>query len=194
MTAYALTAVPTTVDAPSDLAEARPVLEVLPSEQPRERFDRLRGEARRQIQAGHLQAALDLLEEALGVARQIGDPRLQALAECNRAAVAITTGQILEHVPRLRDILMRNHGADTSFAAAYNLAQAYESQKHYKKSLFYARIARDRALACENRDFLAKSHSQLGLSLLGESHFQEARHHFETSLEMFGAEMGSISV
>ena len=168
--------------------------DLLPAEKPRERFDRLREEARREIQTGRLQKALELLEQALGIARALGDAKLEALAECNRAAVAITTGEVLQHVPRLRDILMRNYSLDTSFAAAYNLAQAYESHKNYKKSLFYARIARDRALTAENSDFLAKSHTQLGLSLLGESYFEEAREHFETSLELLGSGLNSFSV
>lgn len=169
-------------------------VDILPAEAPRERFDRLRDEARHEVQAGRLQHALSLLEEALKVARAMGDARLEALAECNRAAVAITTGEILEHVPRLRTILMHNHGIDTSFAAAYNLAQAYELQKDHKKSLFYARIARDRALAADNSDFLAKSHTRLGLSLLGESHFTEACEHFEASLELLGTAPNSFSV
>ncbi|MEM1182664.1 MAG: hypothetical protein AAGM22_30240 [Acidobacteriota bacterium] len=169
-------------------------VDILPAEAPRERFDRLRDEARQEVQTGNLQKALSLLEEALRVARSMGDARLEALAECNRAAVAITTGQISDHVPRLRSILMRNHGVDTSFAAAYNLAQAYELQKNHKKSLFYARIARDRALEADNSDFLAKSHTRLGLSLLGESHFDDACGHFEASLELLGAEPNSFSV
>ncbi|MEM6793170.1 MAG: hypothetical protein AAF725_04275 [Acidobacteriota bacterium] len=168
--------------------------EILPVESPRERFDRLRAEARRAIQSGQLESCLALLDEALAIARDLGDPRLEATAVCNRAAIGISIGETEDHVAPLRTILMRNFGLDTSFAAAYNLAQAYEAQKQYKKSLFYARVARDRALAAENQEFLAKSLTQLGLSLLGESFFDQAAGSFKKSISLMGPGLNELSV
>ncbi|MEM9597645.1 MAG: hypothetical protein AAGD06_25490 [Acidobacteriota bacterium] len=158
--------------------------DVLAPETARETFERLRDEGRSRAEAGHLEDALELLERALVVACSIGDDSLVALATCNRAAVAIQLGQIDEHVADLRTILMRSYCAETSFAAAYGLSVAYEFRKMHKKALFYGRIARDRSLEAEQKDYLAKSYNQIAGGLSAESYFDEAISEYENALDL----------
>src|SRR5947208_224122 len=68
--------------------------------------------------------------------------------------------------------------------AAYNIARHYELTKNYKKSLFYARIALDRARVLGRREWLASTHNLIGNTLLAESHIDPACHEYEEALEL----------
>ncbi|MEL7060833.1 MAG: hypothetical protein AAGN46_12495 [Acidobacteriota bacterium] len=176
--------------APMERASALPfpTLEVsdavlLPAESLEDRFERLRAECRAEVEAGRLEEALARAEEAVEIAERLGDGARAELARCNRGAVAIALG-CFDDVADLRAILMRNREASTSFAAAYNLAHAYELRREFKKSLFYARIARDRAECSGDREFLAKSWNQIGLGLTGDSWFEEGLKACDRALEL----------
>lgn len=158
------------------------------------RYESLRDRSRLEVEAGRFEDALRLVEDALGVAQQIGDEQLVAMARCNRAALALATGHGGEHIADLRSVLMRNYDAMTSFMAAYNLSYAYELQKEFKKALFYGRVARDRAGAAESPEHLATSYSQIGNSLLGSSYFEEAKEHYEKGLALLPDELSYVSV
>ncbi|MEM9555687.1 MAG: hypothetical protein AAGC60_15635 [Acidobacteriota bacterium] len=156
------------------------------------RFDLLRAECRRAVEEGRLDTALARAEAAIEIAETLDDPRLLDLARCNRAAVAIALGRFGDEFGDLRRILMRNHCAETSFAAAYHLSHAYELRKEFKKGLFYARVARDRAQAAHDEDVLAKSYNQIGVCLLGDSYFEQAATEFEKALDRLGDEEGIV--
>lgn len=150
----------------------------------RRRFDALRAACRAAVESGRLDAALEVADQALVCAERLDDERLIDLARCNRAAVAIVLGRFGDDFGDLRRILMRNHCAETSFAAAYHLSHAYELRKDFKKGLFYARVARDRAQAADDREILTKSYNQIGVCLLGDSYFEQAIAEFDRALEL----------
>lgn len=161
-------------DADTKASPPAPTAQVLDAESAEERYFELRDRSQLLAEQGRLEDALAALERALGVAQEIGDETLVATARCNVAGIAILLGRIDEHVGDLRSILMRGFDAETSYRAAYHLAHAYELQKEFKKSLFYSKIARDRAQAAGDELFVARSLNQIGNGLVGESHFQKA--------------------
>lgn len=147
-------------------------------------FEQLRDRGREAMEAGRLDESLRLFERAEEVARHEGEQVLIDLAFCNRSAVLINLGRQDEVVAPLRDILMRNRDAENCFIAAYNLSRAHARDKAYKKALFYARIARDRALALERSDWLCSSHNQIANGLMDESYFEEAAVEYRRALAL----------
>lgn len=147
-------------------------------------FEELRSRGERAIQAGHLEEAQEILEQALAWAREQGDQRLEDLAVCNRSAVVIELGRGDSELPRLREILLRNSDPAGCRIAAYNIARHYELTKNYKKALFYARITRDRSESLGRRDWLASSYNLIGNTLLAESFVEEACVEYEKALEL----------
>lgn len=147
-------------------------------------FEQLRDRSREATEAGRFDEALRLLDRALEVAREEGDDDLVDLAICNRSSVLISLARQDEVKSPLREILMRNRDADNCFLAAYNLSRAQVRDKAYKKGLFYARIARDRALALDRPDWLCSSHNQIGNCLMDESYFEEAAVEYRRALAL----------
>lgn len=147
-------------------------------------FEQLRDRGREAMEAGRLEESLRLFERAEEVARHEGEQVLIDLAFCNRSAVLINLGRQDEVAAPLRDILMRNRDAGNCFIAAYNLSRAHSRDKAYKKALFYARIARDRALALDRSDWLCSSHNQIANGLMDESYFEEAAVEYRRALAL----------
>lgn len=155
----------------------------------RRRYYELRDQARIQVdEIGDLEAGLRLYDDATEVAEQLGDEELVDMAFCNRSAVEITLGDYDSSRERLRAILMRNRTFPISFAAAYNLSFSHEFKKEYKKALFYAQIARDRAVGSGDSQLVAKAHNQLGNCLLAESYFDAAASEFREAIGLLPAE------
>lgn len=145
-------------------------------------FEELRSRGERAIQAGRLEEAAEILDQALAWAREQGDQRLMDLAVCNRSAVVIELGRGDSELPRLREILLRNSDPAGCRIAAYNIARHYELTKNYKKALFYARITRDRSESLGRRDWLASSYNLIGNTLLAESFVEQAAAEYEKAL------------
>ncbi|MBZ0114154.1 MAG: hypothetical protein K8J08_16960 [Thermoanaerobaculia bacterium] len=133
---------------------------------------------------GLLHEALEHLEAALQVAHQIQDHELIQKAICNRSAVAISLGETLESTTVLRRILMENGSLEVCFLAAYNLARCHELIKEPKKSLFYARIARDRATDLNRSEWNYGALNQIANALAAESHFCEAADRYRDALSL----------
>lgn len=152
-------------------------------------FESLRDLWQREIEAGRLQEADGLIRQALAWAEEQGDPRLIDAAVCNLAAVGIHLGRGEAEISRLREILLRNSDPANCRLAAYNISIYYLFAKNYKKSLFYARIARDRSELIGRQDWLASSHNQLGNALLGESFVEDACREYEKALELMPDEV-----
>jgi tetratricopeptide (TPR) repeat protein len=148
-----------------------------------EPFEQLRQEGRRAAERGHLDLAVELFDRALSWAEEEGHEDLADRAFCGRSAAAIELGGSDEAIPRLRTILMRNRDEESCFLAAYNLARAYELAKEYRKALFYARLAKDRAELLQRPEWLASSHNQMGNLLLALSYFEEACAEYRSALE-----------
>lgn len=135
------------------------------------------------VEAGRLEEALALVEEALAWAGENGEESLRDRAMCNRAAIALELGRGAVHVPALRALLVRSADAENTYLAAYTLARHYELQKEHRKGLFYAQLARDRAKALdENR--CAASLNYIANFLVAESRFDEAIAVYEEALAL----------
>jgi tetratricopeptide (TPR) repeat protein len=153
----------------------------------RESYERLRSEGLALLDGGELAAAHARFQEALEVARELEEPRLVDTALCNRAAVAIALGDVERSLPELRKILARNLCADNCALAAHNLSWAYAQRQDHEKSLFYARIACDRAQNAKNAKWLAPASNQLGNALLATSKFDEAAETYLRALALVPA-------
>ena len=147
------------------------------------RFEELKRRGQHAIEAGRLDEAARLFDEALEWARE-HEPALVDLAVCNRAAVSIELRQGEAELLRLREILLRNTDPVCCRVAAYNIARHYELTKKYKKAMFYARLACDRSATLGRRDWLASSHNLIGNTLLAESFVDRSREEYERALEL----------
>jgi tetratricopeptide (TPR) repeat protein len=153
-----------------------------------QQFDALKNRWQRAIDAGQLEEAEELIEQACRWARAHGDDRRVDGAVCAHAAVAIQLGRGERELPRLREILLRSSDPANCRLAAYHISLHYELTKNFKKSLFYARIAFDRAVHLGRKDWLAASRNQLGNALLGESFVDQACREYRQALELISAE------
>lgn len=151
-------------------------------------FEELRHRGQLAVEAGRLEEAASLFDQALGRARELADQRLIDLGVCNRAAALIDLGRGADELPRLREILLRNAEPVACRIAAYNIARHYELTKNYKKALFYARIAHDRSVVLGRRDWIASSHNLIGNTLLAESFLAEACEQYEQALSLIPEE------
>ena len=147
-------------------------------------FEEFRERWRRSVEAGHLEEAEEIIKRALAWAEERDDPRRIDGAVCALAAVTIQLGRGDSELPRLRDILLRNGNANNCWLAAYNIALHYEFAHNFKKSLFYAKIAYDRALQLGRADWIAYSRNQLGNALLGQSFIDEASLEYQAAVEL----------
>jgi tetratricopeptide (TPR) repeat protein len=146
-------------------------------------FETLKAQARQEIEAGNLDRAAQLLEEALAWAEDHGTADQSDYARVGVAAITIQRGNGESAIPMLREILMRSGSIENCRLAAYHISLQYEHGKNFKKSLFYARIARDRAEQLGVADWQASSHNQVGNALLGESFVEDAAVEYEKALE-----------
>ncbi len=141
---------------------------------PEERYEQFRSLGIEARDRGLLHEAFEHLDHALDVAREIGDDELIDRAVCNRAAISISLGENVSTQLELRQILMGNRSLENSFLAAYNLARCHELAKEPKKSLFYGRIARDRANDLARPEWAYGALNQIANALAAESRFGEA--------------------
>ncbi len=145
-------------------------------------FEELRERWQGSIEIGRLEEAEEILHRALDWARQHGDERRIDSVVCVLAAVAINLGCGDAELPKLREILLRSTDPGNCRLAAYYISMHYQFARNFKKSLFYARIACERAEQLERADLIAFSRNQLGNALLGESFVDRACHEYETAL------------
>jgi tetratricopeptide (TPR) repeat protein len=151
-------------------------------------FESLKDRWQRVIEAGQLEEAEEVIEEACQWARAHGDDRQVDSAVCALAAVAIQLGRGEKELPRLREILLRSSDTANCRLAAYHISVYYQYAKNYKRSLFYARIARDRSELLQRADWNASSRNQLGNALLGDSSVGEAAGEYELALALMPRE------
>lgn len=147
-------------------------------------FEELRSLGEKAVHAGHLEEAETFFDQAFSWAQEHGEPWQAELGACNRAAVRIELGRGESELSRLREILLRNANPQNCQLAAYNISRYYELTKNYKKSLFYARIALERAESLGRRDWMASSHNRIGNVLLAESFVDEACQRYEMALSL----------
>lgn len=153
----------------------------------------LRDRVVQEAEAGHLEDALGLATRVLAIAERIGDQELIHHAYCTRTELATTLGHPADF-GHLREILMQTGSYIIGFRAAYQIATGFGRKKQYKKALFYARIAHDRAVAAGNAEAIAKSRNEIGNCLLAESYFAEAISEYEEALELVSEELSIFHV
>lgn len=153
-------------------------------------FEELRDLGEEAVQAGRLEEAEALFDQALSWAQEHGDAWQIDLGICNRAAARIWLGRGESELSRLREILLRNANSHNCRLAAYNIARHYELTKNFKKSLFYARIALDRSEALGRYDWVASAQNTIGNVLLAESFVDEACQRYETALDLMPQDHG----
>lgn len=149
-----------------------------------ESFGMLRVQARACAEAGDFVGALDLLDRARAQAAAAGDVDQIDLATSFRAAILIEQDQGDAEAPRLREILLRSEHAESCHFAAYNLARFHELRKDFRKALFYARIARDRAELTGQDEWVGWCHNLIGNSLLAQGFVTEATGEYERALAL----------
>lgn len=147
-------------------------------------FEEFRSLWQRSIEQGRLEEAEEIIRRALHWAREHSDQGLTDRAVCCLAAVVIYLGRGDAELPQLREILMRSDDAGNCRMAAYYISTYYHLSRNYKKSLFYARIACDRAQEEGRTESIAYTANQLGNALLGESFVEEAARSYETAVRL----------
>ncbi|MFY9820810.1 MAG: hypothetical protein WAM82_05475 [Thermoanaerobaculia bacterium] len=147
-------------------------------------FEELKARGEEAVLAGRLEEAEELLVQARNWALEQGEPWQVDVALCNLAAVKIELGHGEGELPKLREILLRNANPQNCRLAAYNISRYYELTKNFKKSLFYARIALERAEALGRQDWVASTHNRIGNVMLAESFIEQACTSYETALEL----------
>lgn len=147
-------------------------------------FEEFRRLWQQSVEQGRPDEAEPIIRRALIWAREHGDQRLTDRAVCWLAAVVIYLGRGEAEVPQLREILMRSDDVGNCRRASYYLSMHHEFSRNYKKSVFYARIALDRAQQEGRTEWIAYTSNQLGNALLGESFVEEASRSYETAVRL----------
>jgi len=147
-------------------------------------YEATRDHAIELLRAGRLEEAREQFDAALAVARRLGDEVLEDRALLNLCGVDISLDDGASGLGELRQLLMRSQDDVNCRLAAYNIARIYERRKDYKKGLFYARIARERARQIEVPDpeWIASDHNQIGNFLVADSRFAEAVDEYRAAL------------
>ncbi|HSM51850.1 MAG TPA: hypothetical protein VLA75_10650 [Thermoanaerobaculia bacterium] len=133
-------------------------------------------------EAGRLEEAYRLVEEAWRWAEREADPETRDRLLCNRAALALELGRGTELLPELRTLLLRGGGRPNYRLAAYTLARAYELRREAKKGLFYAKLSFETSLELGERDWIVSSQNQIGNLLAADGQFAEAAAAYEAAL------------
>lgn len=151
----------------------------------RERFEGLRRRAADAFNDTRYEESRELYAQALQVARDLDEQVLVDRAFCGHTAAILALGEGENEVGPLRETLMRSGDDETCFLASYILAtQVFDSEQDYRKSLFYARVARAHAERLGRKDWLASCHNQIANALLATSFFEDACEQYETAFEL----------
>ena len=141
--------------------------------------------------AGRLDEALVHLATCLALAKSNQDEELEERVLCARASIAFLRGEGEELIPGLCQIVLRNRSQINGFLAANNVARACELRRDYRKGLFYARIARERAAALGRPEWVAAALNQIANLLLAESYFDQAAGLYREALALVPPEDSS---
>jgi tetratricopeptide (TPR) repeat protein len=159
-------------------------------------LDELRQRGAEAVNEGRYEEALLLYDEALETARRLDDADAVDLFLVNRAAVQIELVEeddptLAEEQSTLRAILGRSGNAETGWLASYQLGRLHERRRDFKKALFYARMARDRAGWTDVPRWRSSSCNLLGNVLLAESLVGEALDAYRDALATLPCEEGT---
>ncbi|NJL29344.1 MAG: hypothetical protein HC897_16385 [Thermoanaerobaculia bacterium] len=147
-----------------------------------EHFLGLREQIKHHVHQGHLDAALELCDQAVAWTQGRGDHQAADLATCNRASVLVALGRGDEVLRELQAILLRSFDPVNRFAAAYDVAKIFDVKQNFSKSLFYARLALENALKSSDHRLVTRAHNLVGNTLVAESYFEDALSHYVQAL------------
>lgn len=148
------------------------------------RYHSLRAEAKQEIRQGQMRAALDRLEQALELAKDLERQDLIDRAVCNLSRVEIELGPTRELLGALGKVLLRSRDSETCFLASYNLVRAHLLRRDSEKALFYGKIAEKYAKKANQPELEADALNGVGLAQLSSSYFPEAQSSFEEALAL----------
>ena len=139
-------------------------------------------EAQRLLGSEDFEAALDVIDATLSSAERLGcGEALSARLYCSRIAVAFAAGHDTSDA-KLRELLMSATSLATTHFAAYQLGRQLELQQHWKRALFYARIALQAADEAGRDSWVGPAHNLNGNLLTAESRFEEAIQHYREAI------------
>lgn len=144
----------------------------------------LRSQVLAQLNLGDLAAAESISRDAVRIARQSQDTQLIDQTSCNLASILIARGRGDEMAGELRKILMRSFNVGNRFLASYALSKHHEQLHDMERSWSYARQALRYAEQWQDRPMLARAHNHLANLYILDSYFEEARDHYQSSLEL----------
>lgn len=147
-------------------------------------YEAIKEQALDRMREGRLREALDLFDQALALAGELGDANLVDRALCNRCRVAIELGSSRRELGELGKVLLRNRDPEIRFLAAYNLTRAHLLRKDADKALFYGGVARQEGERAGKAGLVSAAHNGIGLALLASSYFEQAEAEFEQALGM----------
>ena len=125
---------------------------------------------------GDLAGGLELALDALGIAREVGDPIRQGYALSNVGGILAASGEIDPAVERLKEALeLFETGRDLAGQRAiwFRLAKVLKSAGRNEEALTFAKMCLETAVETQD-DFLRCT----TLTVMAE--IEEARHHAET--------------
>lgn len=141
-----------------------------------------------QGQGGNDASALECFDRALEWASCHQDDELWDRAYCNRCVALLELERLEGSLSELRRIVLRHPQGETGFLAAYAVACAYEQRRSYERSLFYTRLARDRAVRLQRPAWVSWTHNHVGNVLLAQSYFDQACDEYELALKLMPLE------
>lgn len=134
--------------------------------------------------SGRFRHALRAHRVARSYARRGLDAADVDQASLNLAFVHVNMGHPEIAEEGLREILLRSSNDRLAFNAAYALSACLRRQGRHEKALTYARRALDRSRSLDSPNAEASSHLLLGNIYLSQSYLDDARRHYEMSLEL----------
>lgn len=163
-----------------------------PRAQARQEYQKVYDAGVAKIRAGEFRGALDDFTDALGLAREIGDPGLQYEAQANLSMVYIQLGEERRAEKGLREILLNSREPKVRFGAAYNLAVSQRKQGRYARAHFYASKAMESAERVRDASARAGCHNLLGNILMSQSFLDKALAEYRTALRIRRRQKGDV--
>lgn len=157
-------------------------------EESRAYFEGLRQQVRDEVDHGNWEAAVALCDRAIAWAEAHGDRDTRDLEHCNRSSILVNQGRGEGVISKLRQILLSSSSPEICYHAANNISRFHEMRNEGERGTFYARLSLDHAKRTEQPAPIARSYNQLGLLLVRDSYFEEARDCFSQALERLSPE------
>ena len=149
----------------------------------KERYDELLMLGEQAVGADDFEGAAGLFADAESVARQMGEVDLADRAFCNRCSVLVELDRSADHIPKLKEILLRSSDTRNRFLAAYCTGVAYFISEDLERAASYARRATGLALELDDRNLEQRSFNLVGTLAARDSRFDEAEEAFSICLE-----------